>query len=265
MKSKKLTFLIILLCAISVGYFIFIIVNPHGSNKHTEHTVVESTTEAPTTTESPNIIFTENASVSDATNSDAITLPPSHEINLEYVSQYPDLPSGCESVSLTMLLNYNGFDITKNELVDNYLIYSYDYVHGFCGDPYSSYVGGGCYAPGMTDTANKYLSSQNSDLIARNLTGKDFDDLLYYVASNKPVMVWTTIGLGYCEKSYEGGYYEGAYYSWDYMEHCVVIAGYDTTNRTLTIYDPIDGIVTRDYDTFKDIYDQMYKMAIVIE
>ena len=49
------------------------------------------------------------------------------------------------------------------------------------------------------------------------------------------------------------------------MEHCVVLAGYDLDNKTVTVYDPIDGIVTRDYDTFEEIYNQMYKMAIILE
>lgn len=267
--KKILVYVLFALCAISIGYFVLIIVNSK------QHSNQQYYNESDNTTAETNIPKTSNTStVTDAsvtaklaskTDAEKKEPPSSYDITMEYVSQYPDLPSGCESVSLTMLLNYNGFKITKNELVDNYLIYSYDYVNGFCGDPYSSYVGGGCYAPGMTDTANGYLKSQKSKLTAKNISGTDFDDLFKYIANDKPVMVWTTICLGGCEKGYEGGTYNGEYYAWDYMEHCVVLTGYDKINHTVTVYDPIDGIIKRDYFVFKDIYEQMYKMAIVIE
>lgn len=191
--------------------------------------------------------------------------PDSHSINVNMVYQYPELPSGCESVSLTMLLNFYGFDITKTELVNNYLVYANDFVNGFFGDPYDSAVGGGCYAPGMTTTANKYLSTKNTPLKAVNVSGSSFDDLLTYVAKDTPVMIWTTISLQSPEKGYPDAWYDGKQYMWDYMEHCVVLTGYDKTNNTVTVNDPIEGTVTRNLDTFSNMYDEMYKMAIVIK
>lgn len=212
-------------------------------------------------------ITEKSSSNSVATNTNAYEkpFPRKYDISMNHLYQLPELPSGCEAVSLTMLLNYYGYSITKTELVDKYLVYSYDYVTGFCGDPYSSYVGGGCFAPGMVSTANAYLSDVNSTKVAKDITGTDFSELIKYVSEDTPVLVWTTIGLSPSEKSYEATEYNGNTYYWDYMEHCVVLAGYDLDNKTVTVYDPIDGIVTRDYDTFEEIYNQMYKMAIILE
>lgn len=190
--------------------------------------------------------------------------PKSVDLELSIMSQYPDIPAGCESVSLTMLLNYYGYDLDKYEIIDNYLIYSDNYVIGYYGNPYAS-TGGGCYAPGMTDTANSFLSAHGSEYTAVNISGTDFNDLLDYIADGTPVLVWTTIGLGNCSKDYDEVYYNDTVYSWDFMEHCVVLTGYDLTNNTVTVYDPIDGIVTRDKDTFEEIYNEMYKMCIVLE
>ena len=39
------------------------------------------------------------------------TIPPKVSLEVELVYQYPELPTGCESVALTMLLKYYGFDL----------------------------------------------------------------------------------------------------------------------------------------------------------
>lgn len=191
-------------------------------------------------------------------------LPTSANLTLSILYQYPELPAGCEAVSLTMLLNYYGYELDKTDIIDNYLIYSDNYVTGYYGNPYAS-TGGGCYAPGMTDTANNFLSQNGSQYTAVNISGTEFDDLLTYIANGTPVLIWTTIGLGSCSKDYDEVYYNDTVYSWDFMEHCVVLTGYDLTNNTVTVYDPIDGIMTRDKDRFEEIYNEMYRMCVVLE
>lgn len=37
------------------------------------------------------------------------------------IIQYPDLPTGCETTSLTMVLNYLGYPVDKLDLADHYL------------------------------------------------------------------------------------------------------------------------------------------------
>lgn len=204
---------------------------------------------------------------SDATNTPELTesyFPDKKDLELTILYQYPELPAGCESVSLTMILNYYGYDLYKTEIADNYLIYSGDFVTGYSGNPYSS-VGGGCYAPGITETANNFLKQNGNKHVAVNITGTNLDDLLKYIANDTPVLVWSTIGLNSCSKGYSQVTHEGTTYTWDYMEHCVVLTGYNLTNNTVTIYDPIDGIVVRDKDRFEEIYNEMYKMSMILE
>lgn len=123
-------------------------------------------------------------------------VPDAYRIDMEIVLQNPELPTGCEITSLTMVLNYLGFGVTKTELVDGYLTCkepgTATFKEAFIGSPYdsSSY---GCFAPVIIDTANKYLNSNNSGRIVKNLTGSDFDFLLKEVASNHPVIIWTSI------------------------------------------------------------------------
>ena len=44
-------------------------------------------------------------------------------VNLEVplIMQYPNFPTGCESVATTALLQYYGYKIDENEFVDNYV------------------------------------------------------------------------------------------------------------------------------------------------
>lgn len=219
---------------------------------------------AATVTDTADITFeaynTDNASLSDA---EEYHIPPNTELELTILNQYPEMPAGCESVSLTMLLNYYGYDLDKTYIADNYLIYSDNFVTGYYGNPYSS-TGGGCYAPGMTDTANNFLIDNGGEYHAENITGTDFDDLLTYVADGTPVLIWTTIGMGSSSRDYTEYYYDGDVYYWDFMEHCVVLTGYDLDNNTVTVYDPIDGVVTRDKDAFESTYNAMFQMSVIL-
>ncbi len=191
--------------------------------------------------------------------------PDCFDLELELINQYPELPAGCESVSLTMILNYLGYDLDKTHIVDEYLVYSGNFVMGYCGDPYSYSTGGGCYAPGMTITANNFLEANGDEHTAYNITGTDFDTLLEYVAEGHPILIWSTINMADCSKAHYNYDEEGNPYAWDYNEHCVVLAGYDFKAGTVTIYDPIDGVVYRDMENFKATYEGMDEMAIIIK
>ena len=78
-------------------------------------------------------------------------------INVPYISQKDAYPTGCESVSAVMLLNYLGIAISVDEFIRNYLdcrsfemregrLYGPDPRKHFCGSPYSE-ADFGCYAP----------------------------------------------------------------------------------------------------------------------
>ena len=68
-------------------------------------------------------------------------------INVPYIDQTEEWPTGCESVSAVMLLQYLGVDISVNEFIETYLerkpfvekdgkIYGPDPRKYFAGSPY---------------------------------------------------------------------------------------------------------------------------------
>lgn len=191
--------------------------------------------------------------------------PDKVDLTLDLIYQNPEYPAGCESMALTMLLNYFGYELDKNVIIDNYLIYSDDnYIMGYKGRPDIS-PGGGCYAPALTNTANRFLIENKSSYTAKNISGTDFKELFSYLAKGYPVIVWTTVGLKPCNKASYIYKYGDTEYTWVYNEHCVVLTGYDLNNNTVTIYDSIDGIITYSIDDFQKIYDDMWKMSMVLE
>lgn len=216
--------------------------------------------------EKPNVTV-DNDSIDD--NKEHVSTDYRHYIDLEILYQNPELPTGCESVSLTMILKYLGFDISKTEIAKKYLVKSgNNYVTGFVGNPFTA-SGQGSYAPGMTSTANQFLEAKKSDKFAKNITGISLEELFEYVKRDVPVLVWTTYdySIRYSRDKKQGQIieYNGIKYDWTNEEHCVVLAGYDKQKNTVTLYDPMNGIVTIDSAKYKELYEYMYSMAVVIE
>lgn len=206
-----------------------------------------------------------------------LEVPDAKYIKVDSIKQDPELPTGCEVVALTMLLNYLGFKIDKVTLSDKYLpkmafytkggkTYGADFHTTFAGDPKSKYSYG-CYAPCITTTANKYLKDQNSKLAAYDISGADFDTLLSdYVAQDKPVIVWIT-GWNLIEPKLTDKWYtpEGKLIQWLANEHCVVINGYDKTKGVIYAADSLYGNVYYDYTKFKQRYEDLGKQAVYIK
>lgn len=190
-------------------------------------------------------------------------LPNQASIEMELIYQHPELPTGCESVALTMLLKYYGFDLEKTTIAKDYLIYSTNFVEGYMGNPFTT-GGAGIYSPGLTRTANKYLDAQDSELNAQNVTDSTPEELYRYVSEGTPVVIWNTVyflqnqptGLKvkWGEKTYE----------WDSCEHCMVLTGYDLEKNAVIVHDPIQGIVERDADGFWERYEKLGSMALII-
>ena len=79
------------------------------------------------------------------------------------------------------------------------------------------------------------------------------------------MLVWTTVGLNPCRKASYIYKYGDTDYTWVYNEHCVVLTGYDLNDNTVTVYDSIDGIMTYNTADFQAVYDDMWKMSVVLE
>ena len=76
------------------------------------------------------------------------TMPLTYQLDVPIISQYPELPTGCEITSLTILLNYLGYNIDKTTLAKNYLNYTYStsitFSDAFIGSPFNN-DGYGCF------------------------------------------------------------------------------------------------------------------------
>lgn len=190
-------------------------------------------------------------------------LPPKVSLELELIYQHPELPTGCESVALTMLLNYYGFELEKTTIASDYLIYADNFVEGFVGNPFSS-NGAGIYSPGLTRTANKFLDAQDSELNAKNVTDSTPEELYRYLAEGKPIVIWNTIYFLQNQPTGQVVKWGEKEYHWDRCEHCMVLSGYDLEKNVVIVHDPINGIIEREAEGFWERYEKLGSMALII-
>lgn len=155
-------------------------------------------------------------------------------IDVPYISQLPEYPTGCESVSAVMALNYAGVDISVDTFIDDYLdkkddTYNFDPNVCFGGDPRSS-SGIGCYAPVIKKALDKILVGSN--LYGENVTGASLSELCSeYIDNGIPVITWATTDM---EEAYPGK--KLATMRWIAPEHCLLLVGYD--DRCYIFNDP---------------------------
>lgn len=186
--------------------------------------------------------------------------------NIPFINQYPDYPTGCESVALTILLNYYGVLVTPDDIIsslpkgsipytENGITYGGNPEVEFIGNPYSlnSY---GVYEKPLAEVANKFKPGIN---IA---TGTSFDEILKIVGTGRPVLVWTSMYLAtpYISKSW---IYKptGETIYWKANEHAVVLIGY--TPDKVIISDPIGGQVKyQSLSIFRERYNYYGKKAL---
>ncbi len=183
-------------------------------------------------------------------------------LNVPCVMQFPELPTGCESVALTNLLLYNGFSLGKTTIADNYLPYGSNYAVSFVGNPHSV-NGAGVYPPGIVIAANRYLAAKGSSLRAYDITGSSMEQLYSYLDQGYPVLVWSTTGMA---SPHVTGYqsYGGRNYPWFPQEHCVVLKGYNRRTNTVYVSDSISGDIGRNASRFTDLYNQIGRFAVII-
>ena len=93
-------------------------------------------------------------------------------IEVPYIDQSVSYPTGCESVSATMLLQYLGYEITVDEFIRNYVpcvpmqerdgqLYGPDPRKAFCGSPYDK-DSFGCYAPVICEALQKAVAEMGT-------------------------------------------------------------------------------------------------------
>lgn len=175
-------------------------------------------------------------------------------LDVPFISQLEDWPTGCESVCAVMALQYAGIDVTVDDFIDNYLpmgsapyeneegvLVGCDPRKAFPGDPRSQ-DGWGCYAPVIQTSLERLLEAQGEDsLSVLDLSGEDLDVLCEkYVDRGIPVLVWATIGM---EEPWTANtfYLEetGEEFQWVYPMHCLLLIGWDEEGYYFN--DPMEG------------------------
>ena len=185
-------------------------------------------------------------------------------VNLNVIEfcQYPDYPTGCESVSLYMLLDFYGVDVTVDQIYDLLPMGAQPYDdengvrHGanpereFVGDPRSDYSYGVFNDP-IADVAEHF---KNGVKTKRNAT---IDDIKAILDSGNPVLAWY-VSAPMRPIMYRWSWIDelGETVDWPGGEHAVVICGYD--EETLTYRDPNAGTtVIIDYETFLKSFNEL--------
>lgn len=233
----------------------------------TTTTVTTTTTPTPTT---PTVTTT-------TTTSPSYTLPDKAYINNVTPIVQTGLPTGCEATGLTILLNWYGFNVSKEDMAMTYMPrqdFYYadgkkigpDFIDTFAGDPSRKNNSYGCYIPCMMKTVQNYFDAiGRTDCSTTNLTGTNLDDLLYYVAQGTPVAVITSNNL--VTPTTGDSWYtpDGRYVTWQKGHHCMIIIGYDLKNKLIyTSESAYRTIQTYDIDKFRNVYNIKGKNAMIV-
>lgn len=204
------------------------------------------------------------------------SLPASGEVAVTWQSQLPSLPTGCEITSAAILLSHYGYAVT-NTALNEYLVQSgtidtYTVLGKRYGpDPDECFIGStestdGCNCnPGpIIEAINAYLADSGISSTAVDLTGSSPSELYQMVAEGTPVEVWVTIDME-ARQSSDSWYSEvdGELVQIDNNDHSMVLIGYD--KDTVTLADPLEGIVTYPRSTFESVYRARGEMAVAIQ
>lgn len=166
-------------------------------------------------------------------------------LDVPLICQYPALPTGCESVAATMLLNYYDVPVDAETFAGEWLecepyyyedgvMYGADPTEKFVGDPFSQHSYG-CFAPVVA----KAINGNCFTVKAIPLSGVPFEDLLARVSRGDPVLIWAT---GQMMEPMQGAVWtlpNGKKLQWKRGEHCLVLVGYDS--NCVYLNDPDSG------------------------
>ena len=198
-------------------------------------------------------------------------------INVPYIMQRPELPTGCETTALTMLLNHLGVPADKLDIARNYLpkqsfywkngqMFGADFRTTFAGDPEdeNSY---GCYAPCIVTAANSYLQAKGSELRAVNTSGYDLSTLLTnFIDNDIPVLIWiSSDGLHETKMTAIWTTPSGEKLQWRAYEHCVVLTGYDYDNGIVYCSDSIVGYAAFNMELLNARFTDFGKQSVCIK
>lgn len=199
--------------------------------------------------------------------SEEIPLRSGEPLDVSLIKQmdHPRLYNGCEVTSLAMILKYNGYKTTKNELAKKIDRVPLTYKNGLRGNPNEGFVGDiqngpglGVYHGPIYNLAEKYVGDQAIDL-----TGKSISTLYQYLSQGLPIWVITTVNYKPVDnfKTWETPSGE---IDVTYSLHSVVLTGFD--KKHIYVNNPY-GLKNQKVkkEPFEKAWKQMGSQAIVIK
>lgn len=192
-------------------------------------------------------------------------------IQAPYIDQSGAYPTGCESVSAVMLLQFLGVDITVDEFIEKYLekqdfeerdgeLFGPDPRKYFCGSPYDE-DSFGCYAPVIAGAMKRVLGGAYT---VKDESGTDTAELLRrYIDKGMPVVYWACINM---REPVIGPKWKlldtGGVFTWVSNEHCMLLVGYD--EKGYYFNDPYDnnGLVRYPKEVVEDRYRAQHMQAV---
>lgn len=203
---------------------------------------------------------------------DQSTLPNTIMIDIPIMAQRPELIRGCESTALAMFLShYTDREISKIEVAEklrrdetpkttvNGMISFGDMNKGFVGSMTDRVQPGlGAYVEPVYDVAKEYVEG------VYNITGVSFEQILNFVGDGQPVWVITPANYNkVSEYVIQHWITPSGYMEVTYLEHSVVIVGYDETYVYLN--DPQQGrIIKQPRISFQIGWENQGSQALVV-
>lgn len=188
-----------------------------------------------------------------------------------YINQTPKYPTGCESVSAVMLLQYLGYSITPEEFIDIYLekkefekkegiLYGPDPNKYFCGSPYDE-NSFGCYAPVLKRAIEKVVKE---DYLVIDETDTDLEELKReYLDQGIPVIFWACIKMREPIVGPSWVLFETEEeFTWISNEHCMLLVGYDNEGYYFQDPDENRGLMRYEKKLVENRHKAQYNMAI---
>ena len=184
--------------------------------------------------------------------------------------QYSDYPTGCESVSLHMLLNYYGVKVTVDQIIDLLPMGAQPYDdengvrHGanpereFVGDPRKQ-ISYGVFNGPVAQVAEQIMPG------VKTKTGATVEEIKAILDTGNPVMAWY-VSAPMRPIMYRWSWLDdrGETVHWPGGEHAVVICAHD--DNSLTYRDPNSGTTVEiDFKTFEKGFSEMGGRIIYYE
>lgn len=221
--KRKQIFLILSICLPAGIVFVYQLTwNTHPTTPSEEQ---KKTTQSTTIHETASHVSTENT-----TKATQVLL----DVPLESQFTDPALNNGCEVTALSMLLNYYGYDTTKNELATQLAYVPVFNADGTHGDPNEGFVGEiaggdwamGVFVPPIATLAKTIVDSQKYSVHSEK--GADFSSIIKALDSGSPV--WTLVTVEFqvpTEEDFVTWTTNNGQVTVSPLIHACIVTGYD--------------------------------------